>query len=278
MNVIRIKQEQLDAVRAYLPPELFGLAARGEAAVLGAAEGGTVCAVLAVCEQNGTGRLLYAATAEAQRGRGLCTLLVESYIWAAAEAGLREIACLLDGTEACTPVERVLIALGFDFQPEEACLRRSTLGAFLSAPLPRNEADSGGVLPLGELGEASRRELCAALPFDYVPAELAVFDPALSCAAFSGGRPAGAALVRYGGGTLRLDCLYAAPDAPNAARQLLSACARAAETRGLPPETPLTVAVVSPAAEKLVSRLLPEAETTRCARMALALRPEKEAE
>lgn len=279
MEFVTVTPAMLQAFASLLPADIAQqLGSRQELVALGAVEGQTPCGVLVAALEPQLLRLVWLCTAEQARGRGVARALVRKLLvqaWHDPDTD-RVMADVRRGAPV-DPVFMLLLTEGWQATPFALPDYGCTLGQLAQRPFWKQSMRLDNVCPLGEVPPALVQAYSAWLSGQ--PAQAAVelplrlerYDPVLSMGYVSGGQLQAVLLAEAGEDGLVLAYAQARETAATGfARLVYAAGQRAMEI--YPPETRVSFAAITPAAELLAKKLLPAPEMRPMYRMSYLVR------
>ncbi len=260
MQVICVDKENFEWFAPFLPRAVKGLAPGR--LIYGAVDEYSETAVgVLMADADGTGlEISWVCVADEWQQRGVARQMICALRRDATQSGLvTRIRAQILGKEKVA--RKLLESCRFRFDEGGSGeysfpLSKLSGDAFWKKNLDCSAAVELGKIPENVLREFNRRMMMNDAFMVPLPVRVEDYDPVLSFCYVDGGKIKGMLLGQRYEDRLYLACLYADPDAPRAAAVLLRAAADRAN-KDYPPETKVSLAAVSPAAEGLAQKLLP---------------------
>lgn len=282
MEIITIRQEQLEAFSPLLPEEIAEqLQTQPAVLAFGAVMDGIPAGVLVFSLEERAVRLLWLCTAEAFQAQGIARLLVRTLTEkASADQQAFRLVADVPRPERLHPAYLLLLGEGWMPVPFSLTSYSFTVGEALAQPFFQQEMKLDGVVPIGELPLSILREYSdrlaeqsskgEAIPLPLNPAD---YEPNLSLGYVSHGKLEAVLLFQRVGEELILR--YGQANIPLGFPKLLYSAGKRAMAQESP-ETRISLAAIGPVGRQITEKLLPGCGTQPMYRMILPLTLEQE--
>lgn len=282
MEIITIKQEQLEAFSPLLPEEIAEqLQTQPAVLAFGAVMDGIPAGVLVFSLEERAVRLLWLCTAEAFQAQGIARMLVRALTEkASADQQAFRLVADVPRPEQLHPAYLLLLGEGWMPVPFSLTSYSFTVGEALAQPFFQQEMKLDGVVPIGELPLSILREYSdrlaeqsekgEAIPLPLNPAD---YEPNLSLGYVSHGKLEAVLLFQRVGEELILR--YGQANIPLGFPKLLYSAGKRAMAQESP-ETRISLAAIGSVGRQITEKLLPGCGTQPMYRMILPLTLEQE--